>query len=54
MRCVLDGGTPEELGATLAGFRKALDQDGSGSEELGVVPGGFREALDRDGPDCVA
>jgi tryptophan synthase alpha chain len=54
MRCVLDGGTPEELGAILAGFRKALDQDGSGSEELGVVPGGFREALDRDGPDCVA
>lgn len=28
MRRVLDGGSPEELGATLAGFRQALDGDG--------------------------
>lgn len=29
MRQILDGGTPEQLGATLAGFRGALDAHGS-------------------------
>jgi tryptophan synthase alpha chain len=28
MRRILDGGTPAELGAVLAGFRRALDEDG--------------------------
>lgn len=28
MRRILDGGTPAELGAVLAGFRRALDDDG--------------------------